>query len=395
MVLNRNRTPTPSPAKRTTSRRPEDLKQRVLDKPDDDREQLTILRSPVQVVLLFLQWLIENILHCLQQLLESPKFWWTCGPLALVYLVARQATDPTVSAIVAEVEFQFWFVAWWAGLGVLSSVGLGTGMHSGILFLFPHMMKVCQTAAECGTLDFDSRSDMWFTTTDQTWKCQTMADPTAVTFVGIFLKVCWAALLWGGGAAAGEIPPYAVAYAAAKAGEANSELSEIDDEDEDAALAKCKKWMIGIIKKYGFWGVFLFSAWPNALFDLCGICCGASMMPFWQFFGATFAGKALVKVHLQSVFFITLFSAEYLKTFLESIEKLLPEALHQMAVKAAEKGKAKFEAGGNAESADEPGLLKQGWNALIAIIILFFVVSCMEQLAQLQHTENKKKKKQH
>ena len=113
------------------------------------------------------------------------------------------------------------------------------------------MMKVCQTAADCGTLDFDSRSDMWFTTTDQTWKCQTMADPTAVTFVGIFLKVCsvapficcseclnyrlsiccdnvqvcWAALLWGGGTAAGEIPPYAVAYAAAKAGEANSELS--------------------------------------------------------------------------------------------------------------------------------------------------------------------------
>ena len=36
-----------------------------------------------------------------------------------------------LQAIVAEVEFQFWFVAWWAGLGVLSSVGLGTGMHSG------------------------------------------------------------------------------------------------------------------------------------------------------------------------------------------------------------------------------------------------------------------------
>ena len=39
------------------------------------------------------------------------------------------------------------------------------------------------------------------------------------------VQVCWAALLWGGGTAAGEIPPYAVAYAAAKAGEANSELS--------------------------------------------------------------------------------------------------------------------------------------------------------------------------
>lgn len=34
------------------------------------------------------------------------------------------------------------FVVWWVGLGVLSSIGLGTGMHSGLLFLFPHMLKV-------------------------------------------------------------------------------------------------------------------------------------------------------------------------------------------------------------------------------------------------------------
>lgn len=36
------------------------------------------------------------------------------------------------------------YVTWWLGLGVLSSIGLGTGMHSGLLFLFPHMLKVRQ-----------------------------------------------------------------------------------------------------------------------------------------------------------------------------------------------------------------------------------------------------------
>ena len=46
----------------------------------------------------------------------------------------------------------------------------------------------------------------------------------------------------------------------------------------------------------GFWGIFLLAAWPNALFDLCGICCGHFLTPFWVFFGATFCGKALVKV---------------------------------------------------------------------------------------------------
>ena len=34
------------------------------------------------------------------------------------------------------------YVVWWIGLGILSSIGLGTGMHSGLLFLFPHMLKV-------------------------------------------------------------------------------------------------------------------------------------------------------------------------------------------------------------------------------------------------------------
>jgi hypothetical protein len=46
-------------------------------------------------------------------------------------------------------EVWFWYCIWWIGLGILSSIGLGTGMHSGLLFLFPHMLKVggCQSRA--------------------------------------------------------------------------------------------------------------------------------------------------------------------------------------------------------------------------------------------------------
>lgn len=43
-----------------------------------------------------------------------------------------------------ETELWLKFAVWWVGLGVLSSIGLGTGMHSGLLFLFPHMLKVSQ-----------------------------------------------------------------------------------------------------------------------------------------------------------------------------------------------------------------------------------------------------------
>ena len=60
-------------------------------------------------------------------------------------------------------------------------------------------------------------------------------------------------------------------------------------------LGAMQAWMLGIIRKHGFLGILLLAAWPNAAFDLCGICCGHFQMPFWQFFGATFIGKALIK----------------------------------------------------------------------------------------------------
>ena len=62
----------------------------------------------------------------------------------------------------------------------------------------------------------------------------------------------------------------------------------------------------------GFWGIFLLAAWPNALFDLCGICCGHFQMPFWEFFGATFCGKALVKVEFHFLACPNNYAAAYL-----------------------------------------------------------------------------------
>lgn len=46
------------------------------------------------------------------------------------------------------------FVVYWVGLGVLSSVGLGTGLHTFILYLGPHIASVTLAAYECNSLDF-------------------------------------------------------------------------------------------------------------------------------------------------------------------------------------------------------------------------------------------------
>ena len=60
-------------------------------------------------------------------------------------------------------------------------------------------------------------------------------------------------------------------------------------------IVRMKNWMLGFIQRHGFWGILLLAAYPNAAFDLCGICCGHFLMPFWQFFGATLLGKGVIK----------------------------------------------------------------------------------------------------
>lgn len=49
----------------------------------------------------------------------------------------------------------------WVLLGILSSVGLGTGLHTFILFLGPHIVRVVVTASTCNSTDFSARIH-WF-----------------------------------------------------------------------------------------------------------------------------------------------------------------------------------------------------------------------------------------
>lgn len=43
-----------------------------------------------------------------------------------------------------------YFALYWILLGVASSIGLGTGLHTFVLYLGPHIAKVAMTATECG-----------------------------------------------------------------------------------------------------------------------------------------------------------------------------------------------------------------------------------------------------
>ena len=61
------------------------------------------------------------------------------------------------------------------------------------------------------------------------------------------------------------------------------------------------------------------SAWPNAFFDLCGICCGHFQMNFWTFLAGTVLGKAGVKVACQAMFLVTIFNKKTLDSLLGAL----------------------------------------------------------------------------
>eukprot|EP01055_Gregarina_sp_Pseudo9_P005243 Gregarina_sp_Pseudo_9__5242@NODE_591_length_2538_cov_15_258103_g557_i0_p1_GENE_NODE_591_length_2538_cov_15_258103_g557_i0NODE_591_length_2538_cov_15_258103_g557_i0_p1_ORF_typecomplete_len569_score126_31SNARE_assoc/PF09335_11/1_5e04SNARE_assoc/PF09335_11/1_8e11SNARE_assoc/PF09335_11/2e02_NODE_591_length_2538_cov_15_258103_g557_i0181724 len=235
-------------------------------------------------------------------------------------------------------------LVWWIGLGALSSIGLGSGIHTGVLFLFPHIYQITQTSEVCNSLDFEAYTNMWGLrlAAGDTFPCATQNPESEfdshITFLGLLSKVWIYAFLWGLGTALGELPPYAASFAAAKSRKAEG------DDPVDSSLADYfagndfnsdqRSWfgtikylvmfgMVKLIERYGGISVFLLSCWPNALFDLCGIICGQFLMPFWEFFLPLVVGKAVVKILLQTSAMIYLFS----KVFDQSRAKLIAYAV--------------------------------------------------------------------
>ena len=103
----------------------------------------------------------------------------------------------------------------WVGLGILSSIGLGSGLQSGVLFLFPHIIKTCLAAQTCKTVDFVSTTNIWFRSPKNLFKCPELTyESTPVTFYGLWHKVFFVCFLQAAGTAIGEIPPFYMTRAA-------------------------------------------------------------------------------------------------------------------------------------------------------------------------------------
>ena len=55
---------------------------------------------------------------------------------------------------VAHIEREMLWALYWVGLGILSSIGLGTGLHTFLLYLGPFIASVTLAAFTCNSVDF-------------------------------------------------------------------------------------------------------------------------------------------------------------------------------------------------------------------------------------------------
>lgn len=378
----------------------------------ENYETLVLHRRPFSTLYYFSLMLKEyGVLSC-RALGAHVLFRFVAIPLLLSYTVAMYVPG-NHHDLLDRFNMTLEFVSWWLGLGILSSVGLGTGMHSGLLFLFPHIFFVVQGAERCGHVAFDTWHHIWFqsfsTECDAAPSLMMGARTTSVTFSAIFFKVFWPVFLWGTGTAMGEIPPYALSRAAAIAGASDPDFDAMmgtDTTDTDTSttssrplnpLDRMKRWMIHLLQQYGFWGVFAMSAWPNMAFDLCGICCGHFLMPFWTFFTAVWAGKALVKANAQACFFITIFTDRYITKVTQGLDVYTPSGWQlsgqvqsfllecRRRFHSSQSSTTSQENGtGNPVDNDNSSTIARLGSGLMVLFVLSFAVSCVNQFAKQQ-----------
>lgn len=378
----------------------------------EKRVRLTLSRQPFRTLQFCGLAICMAVKSAISSALSHPTTVKVILPLILMWLLMELVPGPH-SNFISHLDFCVKYVTWWLGLGIVSSVGLGNGLPTGVMFLFPHIIHTCLTAHTCGTTEFGHFEAIWFRSPDTLFKCPDSADGlTPATFLNIWLIVLIPSFIQATGTCIGEIPPYWMARASrlsateADPFEENKGFpEELEAKSQYSMVNKAKARMISFLRSYGFFGVFLMAAWPNFAFDLCGICCGHFLMPFWTFFGATFLGKGCVRTLYQSLLFTALMSEEHLDTLIQVLQRITPDALHLdkyihdtlKELKKSTLGENGAIAAGESRKVDSSALksFMLVWQVFMTIVLIYFVLSCVQHFAQYYQSvlDSEKEKK--
>ncbi|EOY05644.1 SNARE associated Golgi protein family isoform 2 [Theobroma cacao] len=292
----------------------EDLRERH----QQELEHLTLTTQPFKTLRLFILAIFQYFKRSVLYLLAKGGWLMLLSTLIAAFGILLVTIEGPHEKHVEEVSRYVRFGLWWTALGVASSIGLGSGLHTFVLYLGPHIALFTIKAMQCGRVDLKSapydtiqlkRGPSWL---DKS--CGEFGPPLYGSWVplsSILRQVQMEAILWGIGTALGELPPYFISRAARVSGSKIDAMEELDASSiEDNGfiathLKQIKRWLLSHSQHLNFFTILVLASVPNPLFDLAGIMCGQFGIPFWKFFLATLFGKAIIKTHIQTVFIIS------------------------------------------------------------------------------------------
>ncbi|XP_020574520.1 vacuole membrane protein KMS1 [Phalaenopsis equestris] len=295
-----------------------------------EAQNLTLTTQPFKTLLFFSFALVAYLKQLLLYLFRK-------GGLVVLFSVFLGAFGFLIAVDGSHEHVQeflnyFSYALWWVALGVASSIGLGSGLHTFVLYLGPHIAFFTIKAMKCGRVDFKSAPyDTIQFNKKPSWlenDCSIYGPPmfsslhgslVRVPISSILPQVQLEAVLWGFGTALGELPPYFISRAARLSGnsvDGMEDLTAVSTKEDgilSSLLKKTKRWLYNHSQHMNFFTILALASVPNPLFDLAGIMCGQFGVTFWKFFLATLLGKAIFKTHIQTFFIISLCNNQLLE----------------------------------------------------------------------------------
>jgi len=274
----------------------------------------------------------------------------------------------------------------WFILGILSSIGLGAGLPTGILFLFPHIYNICKNYEKYGNIIL--WESIWFKPNDLVDFRE--SDLIYNKFsLNLFMR-CWIVFfIWGIGTAFGELPPFLFSKMASIS---DSKINKLINKEKDNLLSNMQKWMMDFMKKYGALGVILMSSYPNIFFDLCGLCCGYLQMSTSKFLLSTIVGKSIIKTLFQNTIIIYCSLEIYQKYIIEFVEIYFPFFSKKLDLFLKNLDSIEGEVERNN---GESSYIFYVWNLFSFFFIVVFLVSSIQKIAKkhyIDHYHLEKKK---
>eukprot|EP00127_Corallochytrium_limacisporum_P003827 Clim_evm41s153 gene=Clim_evmTU41s153 len=310
------------------------------------RQEINIWTKPVLVFQLFFKQMVEYSTDCYGVFKKSGNVQLLTTATVLTVAIVYNTENP-VRPYLAPIENNLAYASFWLTLGFLSSCGLGTGLHTYVLFVGPYVARYARASFVCNSVHMyvpDNPWSYWSSWADyapicpahvqaDTWGRNIISSSLllpdsdqSATWLRVFISLQYETILWGLGTGFGEMPPYFIARSAKLSGteddvEEMADIAEIErGGDETDLFFRAKKGMHDLVQYFGFWGILAAASIPNPLFDLAGLTCGHFLIPFEIFFFATLIGKGLVKAPLQTAIVTAIaMETDYLETIIDSV----------------------------------------------------------------------------